>query len=455
MSEELGQNQNLGLQQKLSPQQAFSLEILHKNSQELASLIKTKLNENPLLEEMGSDTDFPTQGQNPDDEDFSAEIYDSTQETSPEDSQKYRDFALNSIPDKISLDEYLLNEAKLDAKDEETAHAFAHLCSLLDERGFLPSNAKQSAIDAGFSPEKVKDALCLLRSSEPYGIGAFDLRDSFMIQLAHAKMKGSLAYKILDNDYELLINRKISEIAKVENRTEAQVEDAIAQIARLNMAPARDFSTSENKYIYPDVEFYKDPDEHWCVKEVEGNYPKIKINGDYRKLTIADAVDAKDKDFIRTQIAEAKSLLEAIESRRNTILKICTVLAERQKAFLEDGIGALKPLTMQEVAEEIGVNPTTVGRAIAGKYADTPRGITPLRGFFSGGLSAEDGEAVASSSVKEKIRELISKESQKSPLSDSKIAEMLAEEGIEIARRTVSKYREELGYPPKNLRRIY
>ena len=441
------------------------MDILQKPAVELNKLIEEELLTNPLLEEAPEGEIYPEPKKEPENGDFEDEgesIYDSSAQDVPSESgedasqlQKNRDFLINSVQDRVSLEQYLLNEAALDSKDDETIKAFTHLCGHLDDRGFLDADALESARKAGLDESAVQNALRLLRNSDPAGIGAFDMRDSLMLQLERAGNGESLAHRILQNHYDMLLKRKVGEIAKAEGRSESEVEAAIAQISKLHTSPAHEFSAEESQYVVPDLEFYKDSDGKWGVRTVSSSQPRLRINQEYRKMASDAAVTRDEAAYISSKIREGKFIIEAIEHRQKTLLKIALVILELQPEFFERGTGALKPMTMQDVADLVGVHATTVGRAVSEKYAETPFGILPLKSFFGAGYDSGSGGGVASSSVKERIRAIVGGESPRAPLSDSKIAEILSSEGVDIARRTVAKYREELGIAPKNLRRRF
>lgn len=459
MPPEIKQTQRVEQGLVLTPQLKKSLEILQASSLELSDIIAAELRTNPLLEDAAADgiaekpQSVGESGDTYDDSDYDGA--DSPDPDGAKDENKRRDFALNSIPDKKSLGEYLLNEASLDAPNAEVAKAFAFLVGELDERGFLPREALERAEKDGFSKEDIDAALALLRESEPAGIGAFDMRDSLMLQLERKGLGGSLAHKILEFHYDLLVRRKVPEIAKAEGVTEENVEDAIGEIAKLNTSPAHEFSDDEEKYVEADIIYKKLPNGAWTAELADDSLPKLRINQEYRKMAASATLRADEAEYISAKLREGKFIIDAIEHRKQTLLKIAFAILSLQPEFFEKGKSALKPMTMQEVADIVGVHPTTVGRAVSEKYADTPFGIVALKSFFSAGYESAGGGEVASSSVKERIREIVRGESPRSPLSDSKIADILAAEGLNVARRTVAKYREELGIAPKNLRKRF
>ncbi len=458
MASEFQQSQRQEQKLLLTPQLKRSLEILQAPSIELREIIDDELKVNPLLEEVSVDIERPkTIGENLNEDFDDFDDNSEYQENSNFDSeQKNRDFILNSIPDHSSLQEYLLNEAALDAKNESVAMAFKSLAGSLDERGFLSSDAIENALALGVDKKSVDEALQLLRECEPAGIGAFDMRESLMLQLERNARAGSLAYRILENHYPLLMKRKVEEIADLENRKPSEIEAAIAEIAKLNTSPATDFEPQEEKFISPDIIFFQTPDGDWSAELARDNLPRLQINQEYRMMAASGKMKSDELAYVKEKIRDGKWFIEAIQTRQKTLEKIALAIIAKQPDFFENGVDALRPMVMKDIADMIGVHSTTVGRAISEKYAQTPFGLYPLKIFFSGGYESDESEkGISSESVKNRIAKIVEDESPQSPLSDSKISEILADEGVKVARRTVSKYREELGIAPKNLRKRF
>ncbi len=458
MASKFEQSQRQEQKLLLTPQLKRSLEILQAPSIELREIIDDELKVNPLLEEVSIDIERPkTIGENLNEDFDDFDDNSEYQENSNFDAeQKNRDFLLNSIPDHSSLQEYLLNEAALDAKNESVAKAFKSLAGSLDERGFLSADAVENALALGVDKKSIDEALQLLRECEPAGIGAFDMRESLMLQLERNARSGSLAYRILENHYQLLMKRKVEEIADLENRNPSEVEAAIAEIAKLNTSPATDFEPQEEKFISPDIIFFQTQDGDWSAELARDNLPRLQINQDYRMMAASGKMKSDELAYFKEKIRDGKWFMEAIETRRKTLEKIALAIIAKQPDFFENGVDALRPMIMRDIADMIGVHPTTVGRAISEKYAQTPFGLYPLKIFFSGGYESDESEkGISSESVKNRIAKIVEDESPQAPLSDSKISDILANEGVKVARRTISKYREELGIAPKNLRKRF
>ncbi len=442
----------------LTPQLKRSLEILQAPTLELAKIIEQELRTNPMLEEVDPSEYASAQSIGDDGYDDNSDLEDGALQADircDENAQKSKDFLLNSIPDKISLQEHLLETAAMDAENAKVAGAFASLAGSLDERGFILPDAIERTIAEGFDKDTVDAALKLLRNCDPPGIGADDMRDSLMIQLKRKGMEDSLAYKILENHFGLLMKRKVADIAEKEAKDVSDVESAILEISKLSTSPASKFDEEHARYAVPDIIYRKDENGDYTVELSREYTPRLKINSDYRRMVLEGKLRSSDESYVREKIRDGKNFMDALEQRKKTLMRIAQSILERQRRFFNDGLSSLKPMTMQDLSEELGLHATTIGRAIAEKYAETPFGILPLKFFFAGGYKSGDGESVACSSVKNRIKKIISAEFPKSPLSDAKIASILAEENIAVARRTVAKYREELGIAPKNLRRRY
>ncbi len=439
----------------LTPAQKRSLEILQKPVLELGRYIETQLNTNPLLEVDESDAaERPESvGENPD---FAGEDFDDVSYSSPKSDavaeQAKRDFLLNSQTDKPRLGEDLINEARMDAPSGRVADAFKFLVENLDSRGFLPVDILAEAGAAGFSAEEAQSALDMLQSSPPSGVGARSLRECFMIQLAQKGMSGTLAYRILEDNYGLLLKRRVDKIAQLQCRSVEDVENAIEEIAKLSTSPAADYADEEPELLIPDVEYFKNGGV-WDVRLTNSYIPKLKINSDYRQMVASGGLDSEAQSYVREKIRDAKSLIDAVHQRQTTLLRIAKAILLRQRRFFEDG--TLLPMTRQDIADDVGLHATTVGRAISGKCADTPFGVVEFKNFFTSGLENDSGAGVSSSTVKEKIRDIVAAEDPQSPLSDEKISRALAAMGFVAARRTVAKYREELGIAPKTLRKRF
>jgi len=368
-----------------------------------------------------------------------------------------RQHFLDSFVSEISLQEHLLAQAADADLPEKTGEALRHLIGSLDDRGYLAQSPADIALQTGLPLETILDALRLLQTFDPAGIGAQNIAESLLIQLA-AKNRGgnTLAARILREHFELLARRRIPELARKLNATPADIQAAIAEIGALDPAPARRFADDTNRVVIPDVTVTKDAATHdWKISLNNDYIPRLRISNTYRELIAKGALNKAERDYIAGQMRSGKFLIDSVERRQQTIERITREIIRRQREFFEEGVSKLKPLTMGQIADELGLHETTVSRAVANKYIKTPHGVFEMKYFFTTGYQSASGESISNTSVKEMLAALVAAEDRARPMSDEDISVALQEKGINISRRTVAKYREELGIPASSLRRDY
>lgn len=464
----------------LSPQLRQSLKILQVPALELRSAILQELEANPTLEELPLEgSSFEELAAAPDAEaggasDYDEELnFDANLDTLRRIDQDWRDglaaentgtydpdraerreHFFDSLTAGHSLQEHLLDQLRLTDLSTDERQAAELIIGSLDESGFLATPVADLSLLTGLPFETVENALKVVRTFDPPGIAAADLRHSLMLQLELKDRGKSLAWRILDREFPLLLRRRVQEIARNLAVDTSAIEHALAEIGTLDPAPGRQFSDDTNQAIIPDVTFEKVEDQ-WVIRLNNDYIPRLRLNSTYKDLLAKESLSAKEKEYLREQMRNGRFLISAIEQRQQTIEKIAREILRRQLGFFEEGVAKLQPMTMAQVAEAVGVHETTVSRTVANKYADTPWGIFDLKYFFRAGYTAADGTEVANTTVKEAIARIIAAESPAKPLSDNAIATILAKQQITIARRTVAKYREELGIPPTNLRRRF
>jgi len=263
-----------------------------------------------------------------------------------------------------------------------------------------------------------------------------------------------LEFRIVDQYLHDLAQKKFPQIAKELNTSTERITEAAESIATLTPDPGASYDPTANPYILPDVFIEKNKLGEWTVRLSNEHIPTITINDEYKDL-MASSTDKTARTFLKNNIREGKNLIKAVSLRQDTLMKISEQLLLRQTEFFEKGISYLKPLTMTDIAEVIEVHPATISRAVAGKYAQTPQGLIELRTFFTSGFETKDGTQLSNSSVKETIQQLIQNEPAEKPLSDSKLEKLLKEKGLKVARRTIAKYREQLGILPSHLRKTF
>ncbi|MFM8617471.1 MAG: RNA polymerase factor sigma-54 [Opitutaceae bacterium] len=497
-SHELRQRQTQSL--VLAPQLRQSLKILQVAALDLRSVIQEELQSNPTLEELpmegvsldreaepGEDgapaeadssggeireapADDGEPGKRHDEMDFTRdrefEILGKIdqdwrdhlsqaggQPHTSEDAERRQHF-LDSLVNETSLQEHLMWQAELSDLAEPEMAAMRHLVGGIDDRGFLTQTPPDVALQTGLPLDAVQRALAILRTFDPPGIGAEDLAGCLLAQLT-AKGRGeSVAARIIRDHFELLKRRRIPELSRKLAADPEDVQSAIEEIGRLDPAPGRRFAEDSNRVVVPDVTVERDGDD-WKIILNSDYIPRLRISSAYRDLIAKGSLSKQDRDYLRERMRSGKFLIDSIEQRQRTIERITREIMNAQREFFENGVSSLKPLTMTQVADVVGVHETTVSRAIANKYVRTPHGVFDFKYFFTPGYQSEGGASVSNTSVKEMIADLINLEDRSSPLSDQDLVAKLRERGITIARRTVAKYREELGILPSNLRRDY
>jgi RNA polymerase sigma-54 factor len=471
----LHQSQNLALHQILSPQLQQSLLILQTPLLELRNLVRQEMETNPVLEELPDEPRPDEQlGTEPaaennfkeefeklaslDEEwrDYMAQSssYSSEGARHSREAKERRQFFFDSIPVQETLQQNLagqLNQTALNANDRKTAEL---IIGNIDDNGFLQSTPEEMALSSGIPKEDFEKMLPLIQSFYPPGIGARDLRECLLIQLQREGKQNSLEYKIVSEHMEDLGKRRFPEIARHIGTDVEEVQKAANRIARLNPRPGQVFAAAPQNYVLPDVTVEKVDGEYQVILNDE-QIPHLRISNTYKDI-MAQSNNGRDvKDYVRDKIRSGKFLIRSIHQRQQTISNIARQIVDRQRDFLEHGPSHLKPMTMGEIANAVGVHETTVSRAVSGKYMATPQGVFEMKYFFAPGYQTATGESLSNTSVKEAILDLVKHEDGNAPLSDHEIVEILGERGIPIARRTVAKYRTELNILPSHMRRKY
>jgi len=370
-----------------------------------------------------------------------------------EDAERRQHF-FDSVVSETSLQEHLMRQAELTDVSPQAMEAMEHLVGNLDDRGYLAMSASDIALQSRLPLAAVQEALSALRAFDPPGIGASSLAECLMAQLTAKGRRDSLATRIIRDHLELLTRRRIPELARKLGASSEDIQSAIEEIGKLDPAPGRRFAEDHNRVVVPDVSVEKDGDE-WKIHLNNDYIPRLRISNTYRELIAKGSLSKQERDYLRERMRSGKFLIDSIEQRQRTIERITREIISAQHPFFEGGVSHLKPLTMTQIADVVGVHETTVSRAIANKYIQTPHGIFEFKYFFTPGYQADSGASVSNTSVKEMIADLVAGEDRSTPFSDQELVAQLQSKGITIARRTVAKYREELGILPSNLRRDY
>ncbi len=306
---------------------------------------------------------------------------------------------------------------------------------------------------APFSDAEMQAMLAIIQELDPPGVGARDLRECLLLQLRAAGHRVSMAYRLVEESFEELISHRWSELAKRFGISAQDVQHAADEIAKLDPKPGLRYSAGGDNYIIPDLVVDKIGQAYHIFLN-DGNLPRLKLSRAYQEIARdKKKFDTESKDFIASKLNSANWMIQAIEQRRQTMLKVMHYIVDRQRDFFERGVQALRPLTLREVAEAVGMHESTVSRVTNEKFVQTPRGVLPLKFFFSSGLATSDGDDVSARGIKDQIQKLVSGEDTKNPLTDQAIVEILQETGVQIARRTVAKYRDQLGVLPARMRK--
>lgn len=459
-------HQSLSQQQSLAPQMRRSLEILQANSMELTQMVRTALETNPVLEDITEstslDADSPTdeaadslEHLNDTDDDWrELEILEGRNQTWSADDEERREHLYNSLVAPETLQQHLAAQLKLALVEPDVRVAAEALLGNLDGRGFFDMKPEDLGIRLGLPMDAVHQATELIRSFEPAGIGALDLRDSLLLQLERQGNKDSLEYRIVRDHLEDLARKRLPQIARALGTSIDRISEAATAISRLTPNPGGEFDPTGNPIIRADVIIEKEDDE-WHARLTNEYLPRLQISDFYKDLLGKTGNDTKARQFLRENIREGRTLIRSLSLRQETILAIADKLIEHQPEFFRKGPRFLRPLTMNVVADELELHATTVSRAVAGKYVLTPHGLMEMRSFFAAGYQTTDGTEVSNAGVREAMQELISKEDPRKPLSDEGLAKALKAQGIPVARRTVAKYRDQLGILPSHLRRTF
>lgn len=498
-------SQGLTLQARLSqslvlaPQLQQSLALLQAPTLELKALVEQELQQNPVLEEVAepalaerADDESPTvtdlsdpteppadltcdpaaeaakpgsDGQ----DDFEAEFERLSQldqewrdqQTLPgagrpsAEEEERRQFMFDSLVAATSLQEKLLEQVR----DSELAEADYPVAEMIigniDDYGYLKASVDELAGSTGLPPERIERVLKVLQTFDPPGVAARDLRECLLLQLERNGETDTLEYIIVRDHMEALGRRRIPEIARGTGREVDEVQEAIERIGRLEPRPGRAYLPDNDQFVVPEVIVTRSGDD-FVVTTNNEHIPHLRISNTYKDLMAGGQQDAEVRNYIREKIRAGKFLIKSLHQRQQTILNIGREIVRRQREFMDKGVAYLKPMTMVQVAEAVGVHETTVSRAVSGKYMDTPQGLFEMKFFFTAGINTAAGEATMSNtSVKDMIADIFKQEDPRKPLSDQEVVKMLEAKGIHIARRTVAKYRTELNILPSNLRKVY
>ena len=354
----------------------------------------------------------------------------------------------------VRLSDHLQSQLSVEVLPERVRQAANGIIGNLEETGYLETPLEEIAAAEGLTMADMQAGLKAVQSLEPTGVGAQNMRECLLLQLEARDAKDSVAWKIVHDHLRLETPRQLATLARALGRPLEHIQIALNVIRHLDPAPGLRFSGPPAQKVEPDVYIFKEGDEY-VITLNDDEIPQLRLNADYRRMI--DRVQQPDKEvrnYVKERYASALLLIKNIEQRKQTILRVCQSVVRRQGEFLEAGIDALRPMMIKDVAEEIGVHPSTVSRAVANKYAHTPQGIFELRYFFSEAVQGPVGSATPLLVVKKRVKKMIAEEDASHPLTDEQITARLQAEGIQVTRRTVAKYREDMNIPSTHQRRI-
>ena len=507
--------------QVLTPGLMQMVSVLALNKLELKEMIDAEMVENPVLEEIDESVPMldevasreerlersAEETASPPKDVFSEidfgsyfqEYLDPGYRTQPEFEESEKPSFENFLSSPTTLSDHLAWQLGALSVEPALREAAEFVIGNLGEDGYLAANEEELA--AAFSPssgenghqpdqdlllERIRRAIDLVQHLDPAGVGARDLREGLLLQIAaqqdefghlyvkhpaepsedpHGAFRAQaeerlderrrcmeIATRIVDRHLPLLQKRDLKDLARAVQVTPEEAHAAVEFIRTLDPRPGRMYNREQTRLIEPDVFFVKRGDE-WTVSMNEEDLPSLRLSQRYRRMLVSESTDKEVKDYVKERFRSALQLMRNIAQRKSTILRTCEVIVRRQRDFLENGLEALHPMMIKEVAEEIGVHPSTVSRAVANKYAHTPQGVLELRSFFSEGANGPEGADTPLLVLKRKVRKLIEDEDPRKPLTDDQLAAVLQAQGIQLTRRTVAKYREDMNIPSTHQRR--
>jgi RNA polymerase sigma-54 factor len=481
----LEQKLNVKLAQKqiLTPGLVQMVSVLALNKLELSEMISQELMENPVLEEDAEPISSVEETQVKEErvaEPADKEIIEigSSQNGEPADPFEQIDYGSffddyldpgfrtqmpSEIIEKPSFENFLAKpttlydhlqwQLSLSVLPPNVVDAAYSIIGNLNEDGYLTATLEEIASTGGHSLEDVAEGLKIVQTFDPAGVGARDLGECLLIQLKHLDEENSIAAQIVKDHLKQLQNKQYQEIARSLGRPLNAILAQVKVITRLDPRPGQRYNKPETRLIEPDI-FIVKMDDGYSVAVNEDDIPQLRLNPTYKKMIDQDGSSKEVRDYVKERYSSAIQFIKNIEQRKQTIIRVCEAIIRRQVEFLDRGIDYLRPMMIKDVAEEVGVHPSTVSRAVANKYAHTPQGVYELRYFFSEAVQGPAGSGIPLITAKRKVKKLIDEEDPSKPLTDEQITKMLNDEGIMVTRRTVAKYREDMKIPSTHQRRV-
>src|SRR5687767_10056592 len=476
----LEQKLHLKLSQKLimTPSLQQAIKLLQLSKLELQEVLNQELLENPLLEETAEEVkaeEAEAEAQ----EAKTAEGQEEPKKTETTEQEKEKDsfdeidydayfqdyieygynprgmgeeheeFPIeNTLTRPPNLTDHLTWQLSMSDASPNVKEIGAFIIGNIDEDGYLRATSEEIASSGNHDPAEVEKAVKAIQSLDPIGVGARDLRECLLLQLEFLEVDVPLVDEIIRDHWDMFMQRHFVQLAKALSIDMKTLEGVVEIIKHLDPKPGRKYSNERAIYVEPDVYVHKVGDEYVIVLNEDG-MPKLRINSGYRSMlnSMDSKQDGETVNYIKDKIRSAVWLIKSLDQRQRTIYKVAESIVKHQREFLEKGIDYLRPLVLRDVADDIQMHESTVSRVVSNKYMHTPRGLFLMKYFFHSGIDSDTGEDISSLTVKKKIQSYIENEDPRKPLSDSKIMKILNDEGINIARRTVAKYRDELNIP--------
>jgi RNA polymerase sigma-54 factor len=467
----------------MTPLLQQAIQLLQLSTLELQEVVQKELLENPLLEEVPAEQgetpaattateapEVPTpppapepaskettqvDGERADDLpfDLSAAIFDQSDERTPVSMEERDEPPFENLGrSDASLADHLLEQLHLATDDPVIRRIGEAIIGNLDDAGYLRAELTEVAEGTDTAPAEVEKTLDLIQGFDPPGVAARTIQECLLLQLRQADAEPDpVSVEIIERHFEDLEKRRFNDIARALKLPLDRIMESVEEIQGLEPKPGRPFGTLDSRYIVPDVTIQKVGDEYVVILNEDG-IPRLRVNSLYRRMLRGSGDEAKQ--YVEQKVRSAVWLIKSVEQRQRTLRKVAQSLAKFQREFLDRGLSYLRPLALRDVGEDIGMHESTISRVTTNKYVETPQGLYELKFFFHSGIASDNGDRVSSVSVKKMIRDLVAGEESGKPLSDQEIAQALHRSGLNIARRTVAKYREELGLLPSHQRRL-
>jgi len=467
----------------MTPLLQQAIQLLQLSTLELQEVVQKELLENPMLEEVTPDTPETTDGQATADAPPAPTVEPITAETPPtterqtdelpfdftavmsaaDDDHEERSLVSqedredlpfeNVIRTQISLADHLDEQLRFATEDATVRRIGAEIIGNLDEDGYLRAELEEIAQRCAVSADEVAKVVELVQGFDPPGVAARSIQECLLLQLRRDPLPDPVSVEIIEAHFDDLSRRRYQDIARAVKLPLDRIMESVEEIMGLEPKPGRRFGGNDSRYIVPDVFVYKLGTEYTVVLNEDG-IPRLRVNGLYRSLLRTPGSGDEAKQYVEQKLRSALWLIKSVDQRQRTLRKVTQSIVKFQRDFLDRGLSHLRPLSLRDVGEDIGMHESTISRVTTNKYVETPQGLFELKYFFHSGIASGDGEMVSSVSVKKMIQDILAAEDAAKPQSDQEVAQALQKRGLTIARRTVAKYREELGILPSHQRRL-